>query len=122
MYHFLYYLNSAKKEIMKKNYWAIGAAAPSKYVHGMQVVIWAPWHNFVGLYHPNEGTYRQSEKNMLNSNVSPTCPHNMVNFGPLVAEIRWRVWGTPAHFNGFRVLAALLHGTLVVGASQTLRR
>jgi len=45
----------------------------------------------------------------------------MVNFGPLTAEICWRVWGTPANFNGFRVLAALLHGTLVVGVSQTLR-
>jgi len=42
--------------------------------------------------------------------------------GPLVAEIGWRVWGTPAHFSGFRVLAALLLGTLVVGVSQTLRR
>jgi len=34
----------------------------------------------------------------------------MVNFGPLAAEICWRVCGTPANFNGFRVLAALLHG------------
>ena len=25
----------------------------------------------------------------------------MVNFGPLATEIRWRVWGTPANFNGF---------------------
>jgi len=39
----------------------------------------------------------------------------MVNFGLLTAEICWRVWGTLANFNGFRVLAALLHGTLVVG-------
>jgi len=31
----------------------------------------------------------------------------MVNFGPLTAEIGWRVCGTPANFNGFRVLAAL---------------
>jgi len=46
----------------------------------------------------------------------------MVNFGPLAAEICWRVWGTPANFNGFRVLAALLHGTLAVGVGQTLRR
>jgi len=61
------------------------------------------------------------KKNLLNSNVSPTCPHNMVNFGPLAAEIYWRVWGTPAHFNGVRVLAALLHSTLVVAVSQTLR-
>jgi len=46
----------------------------------------------------------------------------MVNFGPLVAEILWLVWGTPANLNGFRVLAALMHGTLVVGVSETLRR
>jgi len=36
----------------------------------------------------------------------------MVNFGPLAAEIVSLVWGTPGNFNGFRVLAALLHGTL----------
>jgi len=59
---------------------------------------------------------------LLNSNGSPTCPHNMVNFGPLAAEICWWVWGTPADFNGFRFLAALLHGTLVVGVSQASRR
>jgi len=40
---------------------------------------------------------------------------------PIAAEICWRVWGTPVNFNGFRVLAALLHGSLVVGVSQTLR-
>jgi len=49
-------------------------------------------------------------------------PHNLVNFGALAAEIGPVVWGTPANFNGFRVLAALLHGTPVVGVSQTLRR
>jgi len=42
----------------------------------------------------------------------------MVNFGPLAAEIVSLVWCTPGNFNGFRVLAALLHGTLVVGVSQ----
>jgi len=41
---------------------------------------------------------------------------------PLAAEIVSLVWGTPANFNGFRVLAALLHGTLIVGVSQSLRR
>jgi len=61
-------------------------------------------------------------KNLLNTDISSTCPHNMVNFGLLMAEICWRVWGTPANFNGFHLLAALLHGTLVVGVSQTLRR
>jgi len=61
-------------------------------------------------------------KNLLSSNISSRCPHNMANFGPLAAEIDPVVWGTPAHFNGFCVLAALLHGTLVVSVSQTLRR
>jgi len=49
-------------------------------------------------------------KNLLNSNISPTCSFNMANFGLLGAEICWRVWGTLANFNGFRVLAALLNG------------
>jgi len=46
----------------------------------------------------------------------------MVNFGPLAAEIGSGIWGTPANFNGFCVLAALLYGTLLVGVIQTLRR
>jgi len=46
----------------------------------------------------------------------------MVYFGPLVAEIGLPVWGTPTNFNGFRILAALLHNTLKVGISQTLQR
>jgi len=46
----------------------------------------------------------------------------MANLSPLAAEIGPVVWGTPANFNGFRVLAALLHGTLLVGVSQTLLR
>ena len=55
-----------------------------------------------------------SRKNLLSSNISSTSPHNMVNFGPLAAETVSLVWGTPAYFNGFRVLVALLHCTLVL--------
>jgi len=40
-----------------------------------------------------------------------------VNFSLLAAEISPVVWGTSTNFNGFRVLAALLHGTLVVGVT-----
>ena len=83
-----------------------------------KLAVWAPTYNFVGLYLGNYGMYRQSEIKLLNSNVSPTCLHNMVNFGPLAAEICWRVWGTPANFNGFRVLASLLYGTVLVGVNQ----
>jgi len=89
-----------------------------------KIAILAPSHNFVGLYLRSRGMYRQLEKNLLDSDTSSICPcpHNTVNFGLLTAEIYWRIWGTPATFNGFRVLATLLHGTLVVGVSQTLRR
>jgi len=62
------------------------------------------------------------KRNLLSSNMSSRCPHNMVNFGLLAAEISQAVWGTPANFNGFRFLAALLHGSQVVGVSQTLWR
>ena len=40
-------------------------------------------------------------------------PHMPLQYGelrPLAAEIVSLVWGTPANFNGFRVLVALLHG------------
>jgi len=48
------------------------------------------------------------------------CPHNMVNFGPLAAEIGWWVWGTPANFNGFRVMASLLHRRRSTEVNQPL--
>jgi len=53
-------------------------------------------------------------KKLLNSNNFSICPHNIVNFGPLAAEVGSGVWGTPANFNGFHVFA-------VVGVSQTLQ-
>ena len=82
------------------------------------------WHHSTTLSGSIFGTKAciDNWKNLLDSNTSSTCPDNMVNFGLLTAEICWRVWGTPANFNGFRVLAALLHGTVVVGVSQTLQR
>jgi len=72
-----------------------------------------------GYIFATEARIDNQKKNLLSSNMSSTCAYNMVNIGPLMPEICWRVWGTPAHFNGFRVLAALLHGTQVVGVNQT---
>ena len=63
-----------------------------------------------------------NRKNLISSNISSTCTNDMANFGVLAAEIFSLVSGTPANFNGFRVMAALLHGTPVCGVSQTLRR
>jgi len=48
-------------------------------------------------------------KKLLSSNMSSRSSHNMVNFGPLAAEIVSLVWGT-TNFNWLRVFAALLHG------------
>jgi len=61
-------------------------------------------------------------KKMLNSNISSTCSHNMANFGPgpLTADIGWRVLGTPANFNGFRVLVSLLQRRRWPEANKTL--
>jgi len=37
-------------------------------------------------------------KNLLIRNITSTCPHNTVNFGPLMAETDSRVSGTPSKF------------------------
>jgi len=44
----------------------------------------------------------------------------MANFG-IAAEISSGVWGTPANFNGFRVLASLLQPHRSPDANQTVR-
>ena len=44
----------------------------------------------------------------------------MANFGPLTAEIGLPLWGTPANFNGFRLLASLLQRRRSPEANQTL--
>ena len=62
------------------------------------------------------------EKQLVKQNIYSTCLYDMVNVGLLAAEIVSLVWGTPANLNGFRLLAALLHGTPVLGVSQSLRR
>jgi len=83
------------------------------------------WHHrttLLGYIFGTKACVDKRKKNLLNSYTFSTCPANMVNFGLVMAEICWRVWGTPANFIAFRVLAALLHGTLVVDVSQTLRR
>jgi len=68
-----------------------------------KIAIWAPSHMFVGLYNifATKAGIDNRGKNLLNSNISSICPHNMVNFGLLGTEIGLPVWGTPANFNGF---------------------
>jgi len=42
-----------------------------------------------------------NRKKVLSNNISSICAHNMVNFGPLAAEICWRVWDTLQISTGF---------------------
>jgi len=66
--------------------------------------------------------YRQSEKSLLNSNISSTCPHNMANFGQLAAEIGSGVWGTPANFNGVSRLGFVTAVTSFTGCQPNFAR
>lgn len=68
----------------------------------------APSHTFVGLCLLNWGAHRQSRRDLLGGGISPARPRSVGNFGPLAAGVGSLVWGAPAGFNGFRVLASLL--------------
>jgi len=59
-----------------------------------------------------------NRKKFVNDSISSICLYNMVNFGPLTAEICWRVWGTPANFNGF---ASWLHYCSNVGQRRSTK-
>jgi len=86
-----------------------------------KVAICAPSYNFVGLYLHNEGTSISTiGKKLVKQQYLLQMSHGELRL--LAAEIGPVVWGTPANFNGFRVLAALLHGSQVASVSQTLRR
>ena len=81
--------------------WLAGNAGPKKSPSGHHRT------TLSGYIFATKARINNREKNLLNSNASPTCPHNMVNFGLLAAEICWRVWGTTANFNGFARLGSV---------------
>jgi len=59
------------------------------------------------------------KKNLLNSNSSSTCPHNMAHFGPLMAEIRL---GHPNKFQRVSRLAFVTAATSVTGGQPDFAR
>jgi len=73
-----------------------------------------------GCIFATKASINNRKENLLNSNMSSTCLHSMANFGPLMAKISSRVWGTPSNFNGFRVLPSLLQRHCSPEANQTL--
>jgi len=78
----------------------------------------AIWHHRTNLsgYIFAPKAHIDKRKKLVKQQYLATCPRNTVYFDLLEAQIISLVWGTPANFNGFRALAALLHGTLVVSA------
>jgi len=83
-----------------------------------------PWHHRTTLsgYIFTTKAHIDNQKKLVKQQYVLQMSHNMVIFSPLAAEIGPVLWGTPANFNSFRAVAALLHGSQVVGVSQTLRR
>ena len=91
--------------------------------NSQKFAIWVPSHNFVRLYLRN--CTIDNRKKLVKQQY---LPYMAIQYGELrptiAAQIASLVLGEPhtaANFNGFRVLAALLHGIVVVGVSQTLR-
>jgi len=52
-----------------------------------EIAIWHHSTTLSGYIFATKARIDNRKKNFLISNTSPTCPHNMVNFGLLTAEI-----------------------------------
>jgi len=63
-----------------------------------------------------------NRKKMVKQQYLPHMPLQYDELWPTNGRDPLASLGHPGNFNGFCVLAALLHGTLVVGVSQTLWR
>ena len=50
---------------------------------------WYHWSTLSGCIFAAQACIDNWKKNLLNTDASSTCPHNMVNFGLLMAEICW---------------------------------
>ena len=99
--------------------WNMLHAARWKY-STQKIAICTPLHNFVGYIFANKARIDNRKKKLVKQQYLPTCSHNMVNFVPLAAEIGSVVWGTPANFNRFHILASLLQRHRTTEANQTL--
>jgi len=60
-----------------------------------KITIWAPSHNFVGLYLSQLRHVSTIGKNLLSNNISSTTSHNMVNLRPTSGWDRFVSLGHP---------------------------
>jgi len=85
-----------------------------------KIAICAPSHKLSGCIFATKAYIDNRKKNLLNSNTSSTSPDNMVNVGPLTAEIGSGVWAPLQILTGFASWQR--YCTASDGISQTLRR
>jgi len=83
------------------------------------MAIFAPSHNFVWLHLRNYACI-DDRKKPVKQQYLLHVPSQYGELGPLTAETGWRVCGTPANFNGVRVLASLLQRRRSTEVNQTL--
>ena len=88
-----------------------------------KIAIWAPCATFSGYPSQPRHVSTIEKKNLLNSNISSICPHNMANFCRLTAEICSGVWGTPHPNKVQRVshLGFVIAATSLKEANKTLQ-
>jgi len=85
-----------------------------------KIAICAPSHNYVGYIFTTKACIDNRKKTCWTAIPPPHVLTIWWTFGPLTAEISWPVCGTPANFNGFRVLASLLQRRRSTEVNQTL--
>ena len=85
-----------------------------------KVAIWAPPTTLSGYIFATKACI-DNRKNFLSCNISSTCLHNM-NFGPVAAEIDWRVWSTPSKFQRLSRLGFVTAVTSVNGSQLNFAR
>jgi len=75
-----------------------------------KIAIWAPSHNILSGCTSSLRRHASTigKKLVKRQYLLHMSSQNMANFGQLTAETGSEVWGTPANFNGFRVLPSLL--------------
>jgi len=82
---------------------------------------WAPSHNFVGLYHRNQGMYRQSEKRAKQQYLL----HMSSQYGELRSNNgldRFGCLGHPSKFQGVSHLAFVTAATSLTGVQPNVAR
>jgi len=78
--------------------------------------------NLAGYTFATKACIDNRKKDLLSSNISTTYAHNMVNFGPLAAEIGPVAWGAPLQISTGFASWKRYCTALVVGVNQTSQR